>query len=139
VRFRYVSFGCPGYDSLDTVPYASPYLDSAGAPIMHYTIAHEIGHAIGQPHIGVMRKTLLCAIEMVKDSFDGQNAPACYAGDQPSLGKNVMGGGGAFSEDNAMSWIWALLYLRGNPPLEYWQLLTSRPSAAGEIIPAHLR
>jgi hypothetical protein len=128
------------YDSLDHIPYATPYVDSTGAQIMHYTIAHEIGHAIGQPHIGVMRKTPMCLLQMGLSGLDGQNAAECYAGDQPSLGKNVMGGGGAFTEDNAISWRWALMFLRGNPyPYENWQVLTSRPSTEGELIPAYLR
>jgi hypothetical protein len=130
------------YDSLDNTPYATPYRDSAGNPIMHYTIAHEIGHAIGQPHIGVMRKTPLCEMAMNLSDMgfndEGQNSAACYGGDQPSLGRNVMGGGSAFSADNAKSWQWAMLFLRGDPT-EYWQVLTSRPSTEGEIIPAHLR
>jgi hypothetical protein len=119
------------YDSLDTVPWVTTYRDKNGAQVMHYTIAHEIGHSIGQPHIGVMRKTPLCKLAMHFGGDDGQNWDACYGGDQPSLGMNVMGGGGTFTDDNAISWVWAMLWLRNNSP-EYWQVLTTRPAAEGE-------
>ncbi len=119
------------YDSLDGIPWVTKYRDDSGAPIKHYTIAHEIGHAIGQPHIGVMRKTRMCELAMdladLGYNDEGQNSAACYADDTPSLGRNVMGGGGAFSEDNAKPWVWSMLILRGNKP-EYWQVLTTKPA-----------
>jgi hypothetical protein len=126
------------FDSLDTIPWVTGYRDQTGAPIMHYTIAHEIGHAIGQPHIGVMRRTPLCVTAMnLKDigfGKDGQNAVDCYAGDQPSLAGNVMGWGGAITEDNAISWLWAIRYLRGNRIEGSWQVLTSKPPVEGEWV-----
>jgi hypothetical protein len=125
------------YDSLDTVPWATKYKDEYGNPIMHYTIAHEIGHAIGQPHIGVMRRTPLCELDMFLSDVglndEGQNSDSCYASDQPSLAKNIMGGGGTFSDDNAISWLWAIRFLRGNPIEDNWQLVKN-PTSVGEPV-----
>jgi hypothetical protein len=125
------------YDSLDGTPYVTEYIDDGGRPMMHYTVAHEIGHAIGQPHIGVMKKTPLCQFMMNAAGHEGQNSGICYGDDQPNLGKNIMGGGSAFSEVNAISWKWAILMLTGKPYLN-WQVLTSKPSGAGEWVTRQL-
>jgi hypothetical protein len=122
------------YDSLDATPWVTRYLDDAGNPVKHYTVAHEIGHAIGQPHIGVMRKTPLCQMSMNVGGLDGQNASVCYANDLPDLGGNVMGGGGLFTVDNGISWKWAILMLSGKAVYQDWQVLASKPSKAGEFV-----
>jgi hypothetical protein len=125
------------YDSLDGIPWRTKYRDDRGHPIMHYTIAHEIGHAIGQPHIGVLRQAPLCVAAMNVEDLggggDGQNAAACYADDIPDLGKNVMGGGGAWSADNARPWLYSMMFLRDNRP-EYWQILTTKPARDVESV-----
>src|SRR5262249_55628333 len=85
----------------------------------HYTIAHEIGHAIGLDHIGVLKHTKKCdlAMKFSKEKKDpkeigfelrkGKNAKVCYGQyehDAVSLAENIMGLGYKFEEVNASPW-----------------------------------
>ncbi|MEP7074416.1 MAG: hypothetical protein ABI878_01290 [Acidobacteriota bacterium] len=83
----------------------------------HYTIAHEIGHAIGLPHIGVAKHTKECAmaLQFAKDKTPlskvplekrgGRNADVCYGThDSANLIVNIMGKGYKFEEINAVPW-----------------------------------
>jgi len=85
----------------------------------HYTIAHEIGHALGLDHIGVLKHTAKCALAMKfsKEKVDqktigfelrkGKNAKVCYGQYEPdavSLAENIMGLGYKFEEVNASPW-----------------------------------
>ncbi|HLK67166.1 MAG TPA: hypothetical protein VKU19_27215 [Bryobacteraceae bacterium] len=114
------------YDSMDTAVGNVGLRDPSGNPqskVRFYTIPHEIGHAIGQPHIGVIRKEPLCQMAILLDRLPGVNKsalPALFAGASNSLAcygdfasvptsSNVMGGGDQFAVENAQPWRDALL------------------------------
>ncbi len=106
-------------DSLDIQPRNTRYEDDQGVERTiknYYTIAHELGHAIGLPHIGVLKSRPQCAFaialkaEGVKNVSShlrrGANAKVCY-GEFDSLGlaENIMGLGTRFEEINAQPWL----------------------------------
>jgi hypothetical protein len=80
------------------------------------TIAHEIGHALGLPHIGVSRKLARCTVAInlaglpqpyIPAFYRGStNADPCY-GDLASAGDidDIMGGGDKFNTENAKPWL----------------------------------
>jgi hypothetical protein len=82
------------------------------------TIVHEIGHALGLPHIGVTHQDHNCQFAVLLDQNakaraslpalfkGGSNAPVCYGTlGLPSRGANVMGGGTKFEDSNAAPWV----------------------------------
>jgi hypothetical protein len=92
-----------------------------GTPAGQIAAAHEIGHLLGQPHIGELAKTSSCqkAISGEYDQLDdeerflyrrGRNSMACYGlnSDIKGLNGNIMGLGMEFTEFNAVSWKTAL-------------------------------
>jgi hypothetical protein len=106
-------------DSLDIKPRDISYEDDQGVEHTiknHYTIAHELGHAIGLEHIGVLKSRPQCtfAISLKKHGIKnvsshlarGANAEVCY-GEFDSLGlaENIMGLGTKFEEVNAQPWL----------------------------------
>jgi hypothetical protein len=128
------------WDSLDSVPWVMNIPDDKGAinGFQHFSIAHEIGHALGLRHIGVMLKTKLCedAIDMATSGGDkdlgedlkhykgGTASDYCYGWGQPkSVAENIMGYGASFTDENARPWIWSITRMR-NAPWEGWQALT---------------
>jgi hypothetical protein len=84
----------------------------------HYTIAHEIGHAIGLDHIGQLKHTKRCelALQFEKEKKDpkdqpilrgGHNSRVCYGqydNDAVGLAENIMGIGYKFEAVNARPW-----------------------------------
>lgn len=108
------------YDSLDVNTREQWSQDNTGKwhkARRYSTIVHEIGHALGLPHIGVTHKDPHCQVALVLDKlfpnatslpglYNGaSNSSACY-GDMAvrARGANVMGGGTSFDEANAAPW-----------------------------------
>jgi len=131
------------YDSLDNVPVMMPVPDQAGTVnnIPHFTIAHELGHALGLDHIGVLKKTALCqtAVGLNAAGFDtgdykgGSNSLLCYGWRHPAdVSQNIMGFGASFSTENAAPWVWSMIKMRGLRA-EYWEVLTKEPN--GDFFP----
>ena len=107
------------YDSLDITPRDNTYTDDRGVEHTiknYYTIAHELGHAIGLEHIGVLKSRPYCVFAValenngVKDVHKnyegGPNSKVCYGRfDSPSIAENIMGIGTKFEAVNAQPWI----------------------------------
>ena len=108
------------YDSLDVKTRKQWSEDNTGTwhEAKNYsTVVHEIGHALGLPHIGVTQQDHLCQMAIILDQYlpnpsslpalfnGGSNASACYGKlGAPDRGANVMGGGTSFDEANAAPW-----------------------------------
>jgi hypothetical protein len=86
----------------------------------HSTIAHEIGHALGQAHIGVTIHDRACDVAILLDrtvpdanknripaAFQrGSASNACYGQfAAPKYSGNIMGFGNGFDEVNAQPWV----------------------------------
>ena len=112
------------FDSLDVNPAPIPFQDKTGRThrVNRSTIAHEVGHALGLPHIGETHGAPLCRVSILADSLlpksmtssasypallKGASAShACYGhSGEPSLGTNVMGYGLGFDASNAQPWL----------------------------------
>ena len=128
------------FDSLDGVPWATPYGKSPNAPKTHHVIAHELGHHLGLHHIGAIRKTPVCVFvqELKAKGIDhlfgpnaqgGRNSLLCYGfGQALDVVDNIMGVGDKFTIDNASPWLWAIGSMRRHPyDMGLWRVLTSDP------------
>jgi hypothetical protein len=107
------------YDSQDTnlSPNSIPDWQLNNVATNQPTIAHEIGHSLGLPHVGVTRHLAHCTLAqswgaMLPQSAipaiykGGRNANACY-GSRATAGdiNNIMGAGANFDKDNAQPWL----------------------------------
>lgn len=88
-------------DSGDVYPEVSNYS----------MIAHEVGHRLGLPHIGVMTRNAACVTGWRYDS----NANACYDGADPRYTNDIMGRGGNVDWRDAVPWRMAFKALTGLP------------------------
>jgi hypothetical protein len=107
------------YDSLDVQKRNNSYTDDRGVEHTiknYYTVAHEIGHAIGLPHVGVLKSRPQCmfAIALANNGVKnvsshlsrGSNSKVCYGKfDNVGLAENIMGLGTKFEEFNAKPWV----------------------------------
>jgi hypothetical protein len=127
------------YDSLDVDYSVATVHDKKSRlhHVRHNTVLHEIGHALGLPHIGVTHHDPLCSVALVFDLpgtplipspavpalyKGGSNAPACYGEYvRPRRGANVMGFGTIFEKSNAQPWRDRIALHTGTSP-ETWQV-----------------
>lgn len=94
-------------DSADAKPSViHDILDNLGRKHTYtqVAVAHELGHLLGQAHIGVLKHTELCRVA-AEASSEGTNTLRCYgADDDPRIADNIMGMGMAFDVVNAQPW-----------------------------------
>jgi hypothetical protein len=130
------------YDSLDTAPRINRSQDHTGANREHanyLTIVHEIGHALGLDHIGVLHNDPFCRAAILfgdtsgldKNALpalykNGANSRACYGTfAPPDRSDNVMGRGTKFTAVNAQPWR-DRIALHTNTKAADWQVSTSK-------------
>jgi len=109
------------YDSLDVTSRNNDTKTSEGwvRQSNYLTIVHEVGHAIGLPHIGVTKHDPLCQSAILFEDNEaiqnnkavpaflkgGSNSMACYGFNAPpNRYANVMGAGTNFDVVNATPW-----------------------------------
>lgn len=94
------------------------------------TVAHEIGHRLGLPHIGQITENAACiGTIFTHHSFYNMNAAACYESTVSDLSNNIMGGGFDIDWRDAVPWRVALQAITG-VPLSNYTVHTSRFTAA---------
>lgn len=123
------------YSQDDAIPSVATMPDHAGVNhnFTQPVITHEIGHALGLHHIGVMRKTAYCQVAQINNHDGnplqntlfggGTNASYCYGySENAAMGDDIMGAGDKFSADDAKPWLWAVTNMFQPGP---WTVLTS--------------
>jgi hypothetical protein len=128
------------YNTTDTTVRPNSKQDAAAHAVNtnQPVVAHEIGHALGLPHIGVSRSLSQCNLAVIFDKSmpqnsipalykGGTNADVCY-GTRSSAGdiNNIMGAGDQFSQENAKPWLERLFFHHLNLDKgDYYQAMTS--------------
>jgi hypothetical protein len=106
------------YSSDDTSPSTVPATTTPGGT-QNYTqptVTHEVGHALGLPHIGVSRGLMHCNLAVIYQKYStgtlpalytgGSNSNACYGDNAgPGDAANIMGFGDKFAQENAKPWL----------------------------------
>lgn len=82
----------------------------------HLGVAHEIGHLLGLPHVGIARRSHACLQAMQDNPEVGGNARVCYIGDNSKDASNIMGIGNQVAGWNAMPWLTRLFQHTGIGP-----------------------
>jgi hypothetical protein len=126
------------YDSLDGIATQFSIPDNIGhmQSITHKSVQHEIGHALGLPHIGVTMKTAKCLDAKAKaeshtpvsdpHASGGKNSEYCYGyGESADIAKNVMGFGIQFAAVNAEPWLTAVCDQTGTKA-EHWEVVVDK-------------
>ncbi len=88
------------------------------------TIAHEIGHRLGMPHIGETTHNPAC---ITGEDYDF-NAHACYTTEDHVLDSNILGGGEEIDWRNAYPWRAALRAIT-DIPITHYIVHTTRHTA----------
>ncbi|QDT54226.1 hypothetical protein Pan44_22530 [Caulifigura coniformis] len=119
-QFRSHSTLYGNYDALPDANTSTTDIHGTVTNVTNFsTVAHEIGHSLGLPHIGVSHKDPLCSLAVLMDDTlpaaskstlpalfnGGSNSNACYGHlALPERGANIMGGGTTFEASNAAPW-----------------------------------
>jgi hypothetical protein len=123
-------------------------MESSGSVWMKQnTVAHEVGHLLGEDHIGIIVDTDLCRLARIVQRTDledfspllsgGTNAQYCYGMDEPmDIASNIMGIGNDFTVDNTSPWTYAISRLLGMPE-DQWRAVVQDPGA-GALVAAPL-
>lgn len=129
------------YNSDDTTirPFSANDAWSKTISTSHPVIAHEIGHTLGLPHVGVSRDLPHCKVAIFlgqalpSDAIPvlykgGSNSNVCY-GPNATAGdiNNIMGMGSTFSPENAQPWFQRLFQHLSLPHQELIRVNTSIP------------
>jgi hypothetical protein len=93
-------------------------------------IAHEVGHILGLPHIGVSTGNEDCILALKNNPNVGGNAKICYfaKGAGEEVTNNIMGIGTRVDARNADPWQKALLAMTGIPT-NYWNISLVKETA----------
>lgn len=81
-------------------------VSSAGYTGHLNTIPHEIGHAIGLPHIGVLTNYSACLQAAKANPSVGTSVTQCYEGPGADDKDNIMGSGRKITLLNCLPWFW---------------------------------
>jgi hypothetical protein len=131
------------YTLTDVQPKKSQPIDEQGYPrqkIRFLTATHEIGHALGLPHVGQSLNDPLCRLAIGLDGnallggilsggslAGGSNSNVCYGDYAPSThANNVMGQGTQFDEFNAAPWQ-ARIAQHTRTRANDWKVVMQRP------------
>jgi hypothetical protein len=99
--------GFRAHDRLYDQDLGSTTHHGAGTKTTQRTHLHEVGHAIGQPHIGQMTASatnaVACLVAAMKDPSQGTNSAICY-GVTAAERSNTMGTGEGLTTVNARPW-----------------------------------
>ena len=68
------------------------------------TFIHELGHALGLDHVGVLTNAPTCTAAVADPKKDGTNSSECYDGASTAEADNVMGRGMTLTRLDALPW-----------------------------------
>lgn len=85
----------------------APHTDLGGRRYYQDTVVHEVGHALGLPHVGVSVGTMITPLVPGSPvcSVATQNQVICYEGSNVRQTNDIMGLGNTFSTRDAQPWL----------------------------------